>query len=55
VSDLPPLEVGAKSILSLDRINLQDEQFDYVRICCIGLGVPEDEASPMCPLNSFFR
>jgi hypothetical protein len=31
------------TVHSLDRIHLQSEQFDFVRIHFIGLGVPEDE------------
>ncbi|KAL6302399.1 hypothetical protein BKA93DRAFT_818528 [Sparassis latifolia] len=27
----------------LEELPFQSEQFDFVRICCIGLGVPEDE------------
>ena len=34
---------------SLEKLPFEDEYFDYVRICNIALGVPEDEVSTSYP------
>lgn len=38
--------------ISLDPLPFKRNCFDFVRVCCVGLGIPEDEASGAVRQNS---